>query len=174
MKRENENHKFLNSAWFTTVIAAFVMLAAGGVVTYIAGGFNILYVLGVICLIICALTPSNYVLDSRGICVYYLFRFRTEYLWHNVWWVSKASNASTRGAALFGRHIKFCGLCSGPKIFDFPEIYITYNRHVQELIEKYTQEEFNDYTLSGDIRRFKKKQEEKQLRKLNRHHKKRK
>lgn len=174
MKRENEKHKFLNRAWFTIVIVSLAMLAAGGIVTYIAEGFNILYVIGALGLVACVMTPTNYVLDNRGMCIYYLFHFKMEYLWHAIWWVSKASNHSRLGAGMFGKHIEITGTCSGPKFFDFPEVFITYNRRAQELIEKYTQTEINDYTLAGDIKRFKKKREQKKLKKQNRHHKKKK
>ena len=72
----------------------------------------------------------------------------------------------------YGKKFKFSGSGTGPKILDFLKVEVSYNRRAKELIEKYTQTEMYDYTLAGDIKRFKKKREQKKLKKQNRHHKK--
>lgn len=174
MKRENERHKFINKFWFVWLAISLASFIAAGCISYAVGGFNPLYIFGTILLLVCINIPTHYVMDNRGIYVYYLFHFKMEYLWNNIWHIYKAYNLSPRSMLYFGKSIEFSGSGTGPKIFDFLNVEISYNRRAKELIEKYTQTEIDDYTIAGDIKNFKKKREQKKLKKQNRHHKKKK
>ncbi|MBQ8575324.1 MAG: hypothetical protein IJ447_04680 [Clostridia bacterium] len=174
MKRENEKHKFINKFWYIWLAISLTSFIAAGCINYAVGHFYLLYALGAIALLDCVIMPTHYVMDNTGIYVYYLFYFKMEYRWHNIWHIYKAYNLSPRSMLYFGKSIEFSGSGTGPKIFDFLNVEISYNRRAKELIEKYTQTEIDDYTIAGDIKNFKKKREQKKLKKQNRHHKKKK
>lgn len=174
MKRENEKHKFINKFWYIWLAISLSFVIAGCWVSYAVGGFNPLYIFGAILLLACVNIPTHYVMDNTGIYVYYLFRFKMEYRWHNIWHICKTYKETSFRDIIVGKNIEFSGFGTGPKLFDFPNVHISYNRRAKELIEKYTQTEIDDYTFSGDIKNFKKKREQKKLKKQNRHHKKKK
>lgn len=174
MKNENEQHKFTNKFWYIWLTISLLFVIVGCWISYAIGEFNPLYIFGAIFLIALINIPTHYVMDNTGIYVYYLFRFKMEYRWHNIWYIAKVYNATPQSLIHFGKNIEFSGFGTGPKMFDFPEVEISYNRFAKELIEKYLCREIDDYTWQGDIKNFKKKQELKKLRKQNRNQKKKK
>lgn len=157
--------------WLAISLTSFI---AAGFISYAVGHFYLLYALGAIALLDCVVTPTHYVMDNTGICVYYLFCIKMEYRWHNIWHIYIAYNFSPRNMLYFGKRIEFSGSGTGPKILDFLDVEVSYNRCAKDLIEKYMQEEISDHTIAGDIRKFKKKREQRKLKKQNRHHKKKK
>lgn len=172
MKKENERHKFINKFWYIWLAISLLFVIVGSWISYAIGEFNPLYIFGAIFLIALIHIPTHYVMDNAGIYVYYLFRFKMEYRWHNIWYIAKVYNATPQSLIHFGKNIEFSGFGTGPKMFDFPEVEISYNRRAKDLVEKYMQEEINDYTIAGDIRKIKEKREQRKLKKQNRHHKK--
>lgn len=178
---KNKKNKISNKIWFEAITIGLIFIILGFIVSYVTRGFNLLYIIGGVVLLACVNIPTSFTIDDNGMCVYYLFCFKkTEYFWHSIQSVYTAHQSG------YGKFIEFRVNCSETKSFKSHSVRLSYNRRAKELIEKYSQKEIEDYTLSGDIKNLKnkidqrnlKKQREQEkivqqkLKKQNRHHKK--
>lgn len=105
MKKENEQHKFINKFWYIWLAISLLFVIVGCWISYAIGEFNPLYIFGAIFLIALINIPTHYVMDNAGIYVYYLFRFKMEYRWHNIWYIAKVYNATPQSLIHFGKNI---------------------------------------------------------------------